>query len=60
MEIDTMEVGVSVDTEELERAKDIAEELAEQCTRIVPNITIRNNKNVYVTINNWNKADVGD
>ena len=55
-----VDLKISVDTEELERAKDIAEELAEQCERIVPNITIRNNKNVYVTINNWNKADVGD
>lgn len=55
-----IDLKISVDTEELERAKDIAEELAEQCVRIVPNVTIRNNKNVYVTINNWNKADVGD
>lgn len=60
MECDNMELKVSVDTEELEKARDIAEELADQCERIVPNITIRNNKNVYVTINNWNKADVGD
>lgn len=55
-----IDLKISVDTEELERAKDIAEELAEQCERIVPNITIRNNKNVYVTINNWNVTDKGD
>ena len=55
-----MEVEVSVDTGELEKARDIAGELADECERIVPNITIRNNRNVYVTINNWNRADEDD
>lgn len=60
MELDNMEVEVSVDTGELEKARDIAGELADECERIVPNITIRNNRNVYVTINNWNRADEDD
>ena len=57
MEVNNVEIGVSVDTTEIEKARDIAAELADNCERIVPNITVRNNKNVYVTINNWNRKD---
>lgn len=46
---------ITVDTQELEDAADLVEEVGERLTSVVPNITIRNNQNVYVTINNFNQ-----
>lgn len=43
---------IDVDTEKIQDAADIIHE----CLTTVPNITIRNNKNVYVTINNFNQT----
>lgn len=48
---------ISVDTEELEDAADLIEEVGERLSSVVPNITIRNNQNVYVTINNFNETE---
>lgn len=45
---------VTVDTQELEDATDLIEEVGERLNSVVPNITIRGNENVYVTINNFN------
>ena len=45
---------VTVDTQELEDASDLIEEVGERLNSVVPNITIRGNENVYVTINNFN------
>jgi hypothetical protein len=45
---------VTVDTQELEDATDLIEEVGERLDSVVPNITIRGNENVYVTINNFN------
>lgn len=52
--IDTekMKLDIDVDTEKLQDAADIIHE----CLNTVPNIAIRNNKNVYVTINNFNQT----
>ena len=46
---------VTVDTQELEDATDLIEEVGERLNSVVPNITIRNNQTVYVTINNFNQ-----
>lgn len=46
---------ITVDTQELEDATDLIEEVGERLNSVVPNITIRNNQNVYVTINNFNQ-----
>ena len=48
---------ITVDTEELEDATDLIEEVGERLNSVVPNITIRNNQNVYVTINNFNETE---
>ena len=48
---------VSVDTQELEDATDLIEEVGERLHSVVPNIIIRNNQNVYVTINNFNEPE---
>lgn len=48
---------VSVDTEELEDATDLIEEVSERLHSVVPNITIRNNQNVYVSIFNYNETE---
>lgn len=45
---------ISVDTQELEDATDMIEEVHERLHSVVPNIVIRNNQAVYVTINNFN------
>jgi hypothetical protein len=46
---------ITVDTQELEDATDLIEEVGERLNSVVPNITIRNNQAVYVTINNFNQ-----
>ena len=48
---------ITVDTQELEDAADLIDEVGERLTSVVPNITIRNNQNVYVTINNFNETE---
>ena len=48
---------IEVDTQELEDATDLIEEVDERLHSVVPNITIRNNQNVYVTINNFNETE---
>ena len=48
---------ISVDTEELEDATDLIEEVSERLHSVVPNITIRNNQNVYVSIFNYNETE---
>lgn len=48
---------ITVDTQELEDATDLIEEVGARLNSVVPNITIRNNQNVYVTINNFNETE---
>ena len=48
---------ISVDAQELEDATDLIEEVGERLNSVVPNIVIRNNQNVYVTINNFNETE---
>ena len=48
---------IKVDTQELEDATDLIEEVGERLNSVVPSITIRNNQNVYVTINNFNETE---
>ena len=48
---------VTVDTQELEDASDLIEEVGERLNSVVPNIIIRNNQNVYVTVNNFNEPE---
>lgn len=48
---------ITADTQELEDASDLIEEVGERLNSVVPNITIRNNQNVYVTINNFNETE---
>ena len=48
---------ISVDTQELEDATDLIEEVSERLNSVVPNITIRNNQNVYVSIYNYNATE---
>jgi len=48
---------VTVDTQELEDATDLIEEVGERLHSVVPNIVIRNNQNVYVTVNNFNEPE---
>ena len=48
---------VEVDTQELEDATDLIEEVGERLNSVVPNIVIRNNENVNVTINNFNEPE---
>ena len=49
-----VKMKVDVDTSELEDARDLISEVRERLDSVVPNITIRNNDNVYVTIYNYN------
>ena len=56
-EIEELKTKISVDTEELEDATDLIEEVGERLHSVVPNIVIRNNQNVYVTINNFNEPE---
>lgn len=55
--MDELKTKISVDTQELEDATDLIEEVGERLHNIVPNIVIRNNQNVYVTINNFNETE---
>lgn len=52
-----MKTKITVDTQELEDATDLIEEVGERLHSVVPNIVIRNNQNVYVTINNFNEPE---
>jgi hypothetical protein len=55
--MDEIKTKISVDTQELEDATDLIEEVGERLHSVVPNIVIRNNQNVYVTINNFNEPE---
>jgi hypothetical protein len=55
--MDEIKIKISVDTQELEDATDLIEEVGERLQSVVPNIVIRNNQNVYVTINNFNEPE---
>ena len=55
--MDEIKTKISVDTQELEDATDLLEEVGERLHSVVPNIVIRNNQNVYVTINNFNEPE---
>lgn len=55
--MNTINAKIAVDTQELEDATDLIEEVGERLNTVVPNITIRNNQNVYVTINNFNETE---
>ena len=57
MKAEEINTKISVDTEELEDAADLIKEVGERLSSVIPNITIRNNKNVYVTINNFNETE---
>ena len=48
---------ITVDTQELEDAADLIEEVGERLNSVVPNITVRNNQNVYITVNNFNETE---
>lgn len=48
---------ITVDTQELEDARKLIEDVSAELRSVVPNITIRNNQNVYVTINNFNETE---
>lgn len=52
-----IDTKITVDTQELEDAADLIAEVDERLHNVVPNITIRNNQNVYVTINNFNETE---
>lgn len=49
MDKEKINIDVEVNTEEIEKAKEKAEELEE----ILPKIVIKNNQNVYLTINHF-------
>ncbi|MBR3346303.1 MAG: hypothetical protein IKG37_04425 [Solobacterium sp.] len=52
-----IETKIAVDAQELEDAADLVEEVGARLSSVVPNITIRNNQAVYVTINNFNATE---
>lgn len=52
-----IETKMTVDTQELEDAADLIDEVGARLSSVVPNITIRNNQSVYVTINNFNATE---
>ena len=52
--MDEIETKIAADAQELEDASDLVEEVGARLSSVVPNITIRNNQAVYVTINNFN------
>lgn len=56
-DLNEIKAKITVDTEELEDASDLIEQVGERLHSTVPNITIRNNQNVYVTINNFNETE---
>ena len=52
-----LKLDVKVNTDELEKMADQMERIGDA----MPNIVIRNNQNVYLTINNWtNNCDCED
>ena len=55
--MDEIKTKISVDTQELEDATDLIAEVGERLHSVVPNIVIRNNQNVYVTVNNFNEPE---
>ena len=55
--MNTIDTKIAVDTQELEDASDLISEVGERLSSVVPNITIRNNSAVYVTINNFNTTE---
>ena len=55
--MNTIDAKITVETQELEDATDLIEEVSERLSSVVPNITIRNNQNVYVTTNNFNETE---
>lgn len=55
--MNTIDAKIAVDTQELEDATDLISEVGERLSSVVPNITIRNNNAVYVTINNFNETE---
>ena len=55
--MDEIKTKISVDAQELEDATDLIEEVGERLHSVVPNIVIRNNQNVYVTVNNFNEPE---
>ena len=55
--MNTIDAKIAVDTQELEDASDLISEVGERLSSVVPNITIRNNSAVYVTINNFNTTE---
>lgn len=55
--MNTIDTKIAVDTQELEDATDLISEVGERLSSVVPNITIRNNSAVYVTINNFNTTE---
>ena len=50
---ETITIDVDVDNEKLQDMADIMKEVNDT----KPNITIRNNENVYVTVNNFNESE---
>lgn len=50
---ETLSIDVDVDTEKIQDMADIIKEVNDTKS----NITIRDNKNVYVTINNFNETE---
>lgn len=55
--MDEIKTKITVDAQELEDAADLIEEVEERLNSVVPNIIIRNNQNVYVTVNNFNETE---
>lgn len=51
--MENLDIKVNVDDEELQDMANILKEINDT----KPNITIRNNQNVYVTINNFNEPE---
>ena len=52
-----IETKITVDTQEHEDAAYLIDEVGARLSSVVPNITIRNNQAVYVTINNFNATE---
>ena len=49
-------IDFDVNADELEKAADTLERIGDA----MPNIVIRNNENVYLTINNWTDRNQGE
>ena len=52
-----IDIEVNVDNEKLEKTVDLMQTLSDAVNDTKPNITIRDNENVYVTINNFNETE---